>query len=121
MKRTVTLKKNYEFSRVFNKGSFYVGRHIIVYVLPNKQSYNRIGISVSKKAGNAVMRNKKKRLIRENYKHYQDYILNGYDIIIAARAEDTVPKYSALLKEFKYLIKKVKVFDQEKYNCLKEL
>jgi len=121
MRRTVTLKKNYEFARVFNKGSFYVGRHIIVYVLPNKQSFNRVGISVSKRAGNAVMRNKKKRLIRENYRHYEDCILNGYDIVIAARAEDTVPKYAALLKEFKYLIKKVKVFDQEKYNCLKEL
>lgn len=121
MKRTVTLKKNYEFSKVFNKGSFYVGRHIIVYVLPNKLSSNRIGISVSKKAGKAVVRNRKKRLIRESYRHYEDFILNGYDMVIAARSEETVPKYTALLKEFKYLIKKLQVFDQEKYNCLKEL
>lgn len=123
MKKIVTLKKNYEFSRVFNKGLFYVGRHIIIYVLPNKLSSNtnRIGISVSKKSGNAVMRNRKKRLIRESYRHYENYILNGYDIVIAARAEETAPKYSALLKEFKYLLKKLKVFDQEKYNCLKEL
>lgn len=121
MRRTLTLKKNYEFARVFNKGSFYVGRHIIVYVLPNKQSFNRVGISVSKKAGNAVMRNRKKRLIRENYRHYEACITKGYDIVIAARAEETVPTYMALLKEFKYLIKKLQVFDQEKYNCLKEL
>ncbi len=121
MRRIVTLKKNYEFAKVFNKGSFYVGRHIIVYVLPNKQSFNRIGISVSKKAGNAVLRNRKKRLIRESYRHYEDCILKGFDLVIAARAEESVPKYTALLKEFKYLIKKLQIFEQEKYNCLKEL
>ncbi|OPX41954.1 ribonuclease P protein component [Ruminiclostridium hungatei] len=121
MSKIVTLKKNYEFSRVFNKGSFYVGRHITVYVLPNKSPANRIGISVSKKAGKAVVRNKKKRLIRESYRHYQQYIKNGYDMVIAARGDETVPKYGSLLKEFKYLLKKLQVFDQEKYHCLKEL
>ena len=121
MIRTVTLKKNYEFAKVFNKGSFYVGRHIIVYVLPNKLSVKRLGISVSKKAGKAVVRNRKKRLIRESYRHYENFILNGYDMVIAARSEESIPKYAVLLKEFKYLIKKLQVFDREKYNCLKEL
>ncbi len=120
MRKTITLKKNYEFSRVFNKGSFYVGRHISLYVLPNKMSSNRIGISVSKKAGKAVIRNKKKRLIREAYRHFEKFIMTGYDIVIAARGDETVPKYGALLKEFKYLLKKLKVFDQENYDCLKE-
>jgi ribonuclease P protein component len=121
VKRVATLKKNYEFSRVFNKGLFYVGRHIVVYAFPNRQSINRIGISVSKKAGKAVIRNKKKRLIREVYRHYEDFILKGYDIVIAARGGETVFKYSELLKEFKYLLKKLQIFDQEKHNCLKEL
>lgn len=121
MRTTVTLKKNYEFSRVFNKGLFYVGRHISVYVLPNKLSSNRLGISVSKKAGKAVIRNRKKRLIREAYRHYEEFIENGIDMVIAARSQEEVPKYGALLKEYKYLLKKLQVFDQEKYQCSKEL
>lgn len=120
MSETVTLKKNYEFARVFKKGSFYVGRYITVYILPNKLSSNRIGISVSKKAGKAVIRNRKKRLVRESYRYYQDFILNGYDIVIAARADETVPSYGAILKEFKYLLKRLQIFDQEKYKCSKE-
>ncbi len=121
MRKTVTLKMNYEFSKVFKKGTFYVGRHITVYALPNKIEVNRIGISVSKKAGKAVIRNRKKRLIRECYRHYEEFVKSGYDLVIAARSDETVPKYAALLKEFKYLIKKLGVFDQEKYNCSKEL
>ncbi len=120
MKKTVTLKKNYEFARVFNKGSFYVGRYITVYILPNKQSFNRIGISVSKKAGKAVIRNRKKRLIRESYRYFEDYISNGFDIVVAARSGEGVPTFRAVLKEIKYLLKKLQIFDQEKYNCLKE-
>ena len=109
MKNTVTLKKNYEFSRVYKKGSFYVGRNITLYILPNRLTINRLGISVSKKAGKAVVRNRKKRLIREVYKNYEDDILFGYDIIIAARSNLEVPKYSVLLKEYKYLLKKLKM------------
>jgi len=121
MRKIVTLKKNYEFSRVFNKGSFYVGRNITIYVLPNKSQSNRIGLSVSKKAGKAVVRNRKKRLLRECYRHYEKYIKSGYDIVIAARSDETIPKYGELLKEFKYLLKKLQILDQEKYNCSKEL
>ncbi len=121
MRKIVTLKKNYEFSRVFNKGSFYVGRNITMYILPNKSHSKRIGLSVSKKAGKAVVRNRKKRLIRECYRHYEEFIKNGFDIVIAARSDETVPNYGALLKEFKYLLKKLQILDQEKYDCSKKL
>ena len=53
-----TLKLNYEFKNVFNKGKYYIGRQIIVYVLKNKFDYNRIGIAISSKLCNAVKRNR---------------------------------------------------------------
>ena len=51
-----TLKKNYEFQNVLNKGKFYIGKQITIYIAENKQSTNRFGIAVSKKTCNAVKR-----------------------------------------------------------------
>ena len=65
MKKTETLKKNYEFKNVMDRGKLYLGKYICVYVLKNNQQ-NKIGIAVSKKAGNAVWRNKIKRWIKES-------------------------------------------------------
>ena len=63
MKRIKTLKMNYEFKNVFDKGKYYVNDQVIVYVLKNKLEYNRIGIAVSTKLGHAVKRNRIKRFI----------------------------------------------------------
>lgn len=82
MKRISTLKMNYEFKNVFNKGKFYIGNEIIIYFLKNKYNENRLGIALSSKLCNAVNRNRIKRVIRACY---QDNIKNtkeGYDIVI---------------------------------------
>ena len=63
MKKLKTLKKNYEFKNVLNKGKFYTGKQIIVYINNNKSNENIIGIAVSSKVGKAVKRNQK-----ESYK-----------------------------------------------------
>ena len=68
MIRIKTLKKNYEFKNVLSKGKFYIGKQISIYILKNNLKTNVIGIAVSTKQCNAVLRNRIKRLIRENYR-----------------------------------------------------
>lgn len=119
MEKTVPITKNYEFMRVYKKGRFFVGRHIVLYVLPNKYEINRIGITVSKKFGKSVKRNRIRRLIRENYRLFETAIKPGYDCVFVARSHETMPEYAEIRKEMKFLFKKLEIFDQEKWNCLK--
>lgn len=83
---TISLKKNNEFQRVYKKGRYKVGRHMVMYVVPNKTGYNRIGITTGKRFGNSVQRNRMKRIIRESYRLSQSHYKQGYDIIFMARA-----------------------------------
>ena len=82
MKKIKTLKLNYEFKNVFNKGKFYIGNQIIVYILKNKFNYNRLGIAISTKLGKAHLRNRVKRVIRAAYQNNIINCENGYDIVI---------------------------------------
>lgn len=81
MRKIKTLKKNYEFKNVFLKGKFYKGKQISIYVLKNKKNINVIGIAVSTKQCGAVLRNRIKRLIRENYRLIKNELKQGFDIV----------------------------------------
>ena len=71
MKFSESLKKSKDFQNVYNKGNSYANRLLVMYVLENHTDKNRLGISVSKKVGNSVIRHHLTRLIREGYRKLQ--------------------------------------------------
>ena len=86
MKFSESLKKNRDFKTVYNQGRSYANRYLVMYVMENHTDRNRIGISVSKKVGNSVIRHHLTRLIRESYRLHEDMFNNGLDIVVIARS-----------------------------------
>ena len=81
MKKTLKLKKNYEFKRILTKGKYYSGKYLDVFVTNNNENINRIGIAVGVKVAKAVKRNRIKRLIYENYRLLEDNLETSYKIV----------------------------------------
>ncbi len=85
MQFSESLKKNHQFQFVYQNGKSYANKYLIMYVKENSMDGNRIGISVSKKVGNSVVRHRVKRLIRESYRLHESIFNSGLDIVIIAR------------------------------------
>ena len=90
-----TLKRNTDFRRLYTRGTSYANPALVTYFMKNRAGICRIGITTSKKIGNAVERNKSRRLIRaafQNvYKEYGEY-LEGYDFVFVARGRTRYEK-----------------------------
>ena len=86
MKHSESLKKNMEFQNVYANGKSFANKYLVMYVLKNDLNKNRIGISVSKKVGNSVIRHRITRLIRESYRLQEDVFNSSLDIVVLARS-----------------------------------
>lgn len=106
MKYTESLKKMYQFRTVYNKGTSIANRFLVMYRLKNGKDINRLGISVSKKVGNSVVRNRVTRLIRESYRLKEEDIKRGWDIIIIARVPSKDSDYNEISKSLYNLLKR---------------
>lgn len=82
---TEILNDNREFLNLYKKGRFTASKYTVIYVKPNGKSFNRLGITAGKKIGNAVCRNRAKRLIRLAYREAEINLPIGIDIVIVAR------------------------------------
>ena len=81
-----SLKKNRDFQKVYRRGKSYANKYLVMYIRRNDIEKNRIGISVSKKVGNSVVRHRVTRLIRESYRLQESKMQCGLDIVVIARA-----------------------------------
>ncbi len=86
MDHSESLKKTRDFQAVYRRGASAAEKQFVMYVLRNGSDRNRLGISVSKKVGNSVVRHRVTRLIREGYRLQEDSFRRGNDIVLVARA-----------------------------------
>lgn len=85
MKYSESLKKNADFNLVYQNGKSLANKFLVMYIWDNGLKKNRLGISVSKKVGNSIVRHRLTRLIRESYRLQEENFRCGLDIIIIAR------------------------------------
>ncbi|MCF0134421.1 MAG: ribonuclease P protein component [Blautia sp.] len=98
MKYSESLKKNKDFQNVYKNGTSQANRYLVMYVLRNQYKKNRLGISVSKKVGNSVVRHRVTRLIREGYRLNETLFLEGLDIVVIARTSIKDKSYQEVEK-----------------------
>ncbi|MFZ5968719.1 MAG: ribonuclease P protein component [Bacillota bacterium] len=109
MLHTEKLRKNTEFKRVYDKGTSIANRHLVLFSLKNKEGYNRVGFSASKKVGNSVVRNRARRLMKESFRLSVDKIKVGYDMVFLARVNIKNATYSDVEKSMMDLLRKSKL------------
>ena len=116
MKKTKMLKKNYEFSNVFSKGTYYSGEAIEAFILNNKNNTNYLGLAIGSKSGHAYQRNKIKRLLRENYMYYEEQIVSGINIVFLLKKHVNIDDvdYKQINRDMKKIFEKSKVFKYSK-------
>lgn len=107
MKKTKTLKLNKEFKRLYYRGSSYACRHLVVYCMKNRFRENRIGITCGKSIGNAVTRNRLKRLVREAYRLSEDKLLCGYDFVFVLRTRAVGKGLREISGDMQYAMRKL--------------
>jgi len=114
LKKAYRIKKNEHFQLVFKKGKSFANRELVIYYKRNPlQGHFRVGLSVGKKIGNAVTRNRIKRYLREAFTQLENEIVPDIDIIIIARNRTAEMGFHGIKKSLSHLLYKEKLFKKK--------
>lgn len=113
MKAAVTLKQNYEFRRLYQKGASAVGGSMVLYCRRNRLGHNRLGLTASVKLGGAVVRNRARRRLREVYRLNSPRLRQGWDIILVARGRTLTARWPELNDAFLRLCRKLDLLEDK--------
>ena len=112
MKKTVTIKENREFRRMYGRGRSAVTPCLVLYCRPNRLGHNRLGVTVSTKLGGAVVRNRARRRLREVYRLAQPDMRQGYDVVIVARSRSVSAPYPKLRDAFYRALRQLELLEE---------
>lgn len=103
--RNIDSLSNGEFSIVYKNGKSLANKYLVMYVLKNDDGKSKLGISVSKKVGNSIVRHRLARLIRESYRLNRELFNSGLNIVVIARVNAKGKNYSEIESAFIHLLK----------------
>ena len=112
MKKTVSLKENHLFRRLYQKGKTSADSRLALYVRRNGGKTNRLGLTVSTKVGCAVTRNRIRRRLREIYRLHEARMAEGMDVVVVARVRAGRSSYRQLEESFLRLAGKLGLIQQ---------
>lgn len=120
MKKRFRVKKEKDFSAIFKEGKSFANRKFVIYRLENDEQHFRVGLSVSKKLGNAVTRNQIKRRIRHILIEYKNQLVENVDFVVIARKGIEILEYAEMEKNLLHVLKLSNIY-QEGIGSEKEI
>ena len=113
--KIISIKENSDFKRLYYRGKSVVKKRLVVYYRRNKEVYNRLGITVSPKIGCTVVRNRVRRLLKENYRVLQG-LSESYDIVIVARSRSKDATHYQLGKDLRDALTECGILNGDKLD-----
>jgi len=112
LKKSFRVKREKDFKAIFKDGTSFANRKFVVYQLENQQNHFRVGLSVSKKLGNAVTRNQIKRRIRHILQSVKGSLVEHVDFVVIARKGVETLDYAEMEKNLLHVLKLSKIYQE---------